>query len=177
MLAYALQYAAEISGLVLLAPAVYPEEEQFGASKTLIELPGLGDLIVRMSSPLIEREIKRNLERAFSPDEVPAQYLSLATGIWNRPEQIKALVQDESIFGPTAAELSRQYGEVRTPTVIVTGDSDLLVDPERHAHPLHLAIPHSRLVVLPATGHMLPHTRPEAVLDAVEFVRGQLCSR
>jgi pimeloyl-ACP methyl ester carboxylesterase len=172
-LSYALQYETEISGIALLAPATYPEKEQFAAPKALIEIPGLGDLILRMSKPIIDWEIRRNLERAFSPDEVPEEYLELATAIWNRPEQIKAIVQDEAVFNPTAEELSHRYSEVRVPTVIMTGDSDLLVNPERHAYPLHRAISHSRLIVLSGTGHMLPHTRPEAVLDAIEIVRSQ----
>lgn len=177
VLSYALQYETDVSGIVLLAPATYPEEEQFAATKALIEIPGLGDLILRMSSPIIDWEIRRNLERAFSPDEVPAEYLELATAVWNRPGQIKAIVQDEAVFGPTAEELSHRYGEVRAPTVIITGDSDLLVSPQRHAYPLHRAISHSQLIVLPETGHMLPHTRPEAVLDAIGIVSAQASVR
>lgn len=177
ILSYALQYETEISGIVLLAPAIYPEEEQFATQKALIEIPGLGDLIIKMSSPIIDWEIRRNLERAFSPDEVPKEYLELATAIWNRPGQIKAIVQDEAVFSPTAEKLSHRYTEVRVPTVIITGDSDLLVNPERHAYPLHRAISHSKLIVLPETGHMLPHTRPEAVLDAIEIVSAQVSSR
>jgi pimeloyl-ACP methyl ester carboxylesterase len=173
VLAYALQYEAEISAVVLLAPATYPEEERFDAQRVLVEIPGLGDLIIRMSSPFIEWEIRRNLERAFSPDEVPTDYLELATAIWNRPGQIKAIVQDESDFSPTALSLSHRYGEILVPTIIVTGDSDLLVKPELHAFPLHSTIKHSGLIVLNKTGHMLPHTRPEAVLEAVQIVRAQ----
>ena len=173
VLAYALKYWKEISGLVLLAPAAYPEEDQFATQKALIEIPGLGDLLLKVSSLFIGREIRQNLERAFSPDEVPAEYLELATLTWNRPGQIKAIVQDEANYSPAAEELSCRYNEIVTPTVIVTGDSDLEVNPERHAFPLHEAIKHSRLIVLPATGHMIPHTRVDAVLDAIEFVRAQ----
>jgi pimeloyl-ACP methyl ester carboxylesterase len=170
VLAYALQYETEASALMLLAPAAYPEEEQFAAPKALIEIPGLGELIIRMSSPIIDWEIRRTLERAFSPDAVPSAYLELATTLWNRPEQIKAIVKDESDFSPTAAALSRSYDRIRMPTVIMTGDSDQLVKPERHAYPLHRAISQSRLIVLPEAGHMLPQTRPEAVLAAIETV-------
>lgn len=168
ILAYALQDKTETSGLVLLAPATYPEEEQFAASKALVGIPGLGYLLIRMSSPLINWEIRRTLDRAFSPDEVPLEYLELATTIWNRPEQVKAIVEDEADFGLSAEGLSSRFGEIRSPTVIVTGDSDHLVKPEAHSFPLHKVIPHSRLVVLPGTGHMLPQTRPEAVLEAIE---------
>jgi pimeloyl-ACP methyl ester carboxylesterase len=175
VLSYALQYASTISAIVLLAPAVYPEEEQFAAQKALVEIPGLGDLIIRMSSPLIDWEIRRNLARAFSPDETPADYLELATTIWNRAEQIKAILQDEADFSLSATALSRRYDEIQTPTLIITGDSDLLVNPQKHAFPLHGAIARSKLIVLPQTGHMIPQTRPEAVLDALQIVSAE-CS-
>jgi len=174
VLHHVLRYPAEVSGIVLLAPAAYPEAEQFAVQKSLIELPGIGDIIIKVSSPFINKEISSNLERAFSPDEVPPAYLELATTTWNRPEQIKAIIQDEAIYNPAAEGLSRRYDKVQSPTIIVTGDSDREVDPERHAIPLHWEISHSELRVLPATGHMIPHTRPRAVLDAIESTKARI---
>jgi pimeloyl-ACP methyl ester carboxylesterase len=171
VLQYALRFPGEVSGLVLLAPAVYPDEEQFGFEKSLIEIPRIGNLILKMSSPFIDKEIRSNLVRAFAPDEVPADYLELATTIWNRPQQIKAVIQDEAIYNPTVKSLSARYDKIQTETIIVTGDSDKEVDPEKHAIPLHWEIAHSELRVLPATGHMIPHTRPRAVLDAIESIK------
>ncbi len=168
ILAYWLQYQTDTAGLVLLAPAIYPEGDEFTTSKALVGIPGLGYLLIRMSKPFINREIRRTLDRAFSPDEVPSAYLELATTVWNRPEQVRAIVEDEADFGLSAEGLTSRFGEIRAPTVIVTGDSDHLVKPEAHSFPLHKAIPHSRLVVLPGAGHMLPQTRPEAVLEAIE---------
>lgn len=174
VLHYALRFPTEVSGLVLLAPAVYAEEEQFGIEKSLIELPRIGDLILRVSSPFIDKEIRSNLARAFAPDEVPADYLALATTVWNRPGQIRAVIQDEAIYNPTVKSLSRRYDKIQTATIIVTGDSDREVNPERHAIPLHWEITHSELRVLPATGHMIPHTRPKAVLDAIESIKTRI---
>ncbi len=174
VLHYALRFPAEVSGLVLLAPAVYPEAEQFGVEKSLVEIPRIGDLILKVSSPFIDREIRSNLVRAFSPDDVPADYLELATTVWNRPGQIKAVIKDEAIYNVTAEALSRRYDKIQTETIIVTGDSDREVNPERHAIPLHWEIAHSELRMLPATGHMIPHTRPQAVLDAIESIKTRI---
>src|ERR1043165_903599 len=171
VLQYALRFPAETSGLVLLAPAVYPDEEQFGIEKSLVEIPRIGDLILKMSSPFIDKEIRSNLARAFAPDEVPADYLELATTVWNRPQQIKAVIHDEAIYNATVKSLSARYDKIQTETIIVTGDSDREVNPEKHAIPLHWEIAHSVLRVLPATGHMIPHTRPQAVLDAIESIK------
>jgi len=54
---------------------------------------------------------------------------------------------------------------------ILAGDSDL-IDPEKdNAERLHQAQPKSRLVLLPKTGHQIPFTRPQAVVDEIERVQ------
>ena len=162
-LSYALQFADEVAALVLLAPAAYSDEEEMYAAQRILQR----DLFIRASETFVRAEIKRNLERAFSPDTLPPDYLQAAEALWMRPSQVRAFMQDEYGYNPAVELLAPRYGKVRVPTVIVTGDSDELVNPERHAYPLHSEIGHSELVVLPAAGHMLPHTRPEAVVNAL----------
>jgi pimeloyl-ACP methyl ester carboxylesterase len=170
VLAYSLIYDADVSGAVLLAPAVYREAEQFTIERTIAEIPGLGDLILRLSSPVIDWEIRRDLDLAFAPAAIPEDYLALATTVWNNPAQIKAIMHDEAEFNPAVERFSPRYDSVRAPVVIVTGDSDKLVKAENHAVPLHKAISHSALCVLPGTGHMVPHTRPESVFEAIRLI-------
>jgi pimeloyl-ACP methyl ester carboxylesterase len=167
-LAYALAYEPEVAALVLLAPAVYPEPPAYGAGNMLLAVPLLSTLLIRLSGAHIGREIERNLHKAFAPDPLPADYLHSALASWSRTAQVKATVQDEMNYSPATHALSARYNAVGVPTVIMTGDADQLVDPVRHAYPLHRALPHAELIVLPATGHMLPHTRTQAVLAAIE---------
>ena len=54
--------------------------------------------------------------------------------------------------------------------MIVTGDSDLIVPAKENARRLHEALPKSHLNVLPATGHQIPFTRPQAVVDAIDHI-------
>lgn len=166
-LSYALQFPEEVSALVLLAPAVFHEEEMYTAQMILVELPVLSDLIIRASETFVRSEIKRNLVRAFSPEAVPEDYLNVAEEVWSKPAQVRAFMQDEYGYNPSVDLLSTRYGKVSTPTVIVTGDADALVKPEQHAYPLHRVIEQSELVVIPDAGHMLPHTRSRKVIEAV----------
>ncbi|HEX3559003.1 MAG TPA: alpha/beta hydrolase [Pyrinomonadaceae bacterium] len=167
-LSYALQFAEEVAALVLLAPAAYQDEDEtYAAQRILVEIPVLSDLFIRASDAFIRGEIKRNLERAFSPDQLPLEYLRAAESLWTRPSQVRAFMQDEYGYNPAVGLLAPRYNKVSVPTVIVTGDADALVNPERHAYPLHSEMRDSELVVLPAAGHMLPHTRPEAVVNAL----------
>jgi pimeloyl-ACP methyl ester carboxylesterase len=173
-LAYALQFPEEVGALVLLAPAAYPEEDIYAAQRVLFEIPVLSDLFIRASDTFIRAEIKRNLERAFSPDALPPEYLQVAESLWSRPSQVRAFMQDEYGYNPAVELLAPRYDKVRVPTLIVTGDSDELVKPERHAYPLHRSMGHSGLSVIPAAGHMLPHTRPEAVVKAIRSASGEV---
>src|SRR5437763_5918755 len=166
-LSYALEFDEDVAALVLLAPAVYREEEMYAAQRLLVEISLRSDVLIRASEAFVRAEIRRNLAVAFSPDEVPRDYLRAAESLWTRPSQVRAFMQDEYGYNPSVGLLAHRYERVRVPTVIVTGDSDALVNPERHAYPLHSAVEHSELTVLPAAGHMLPHTRPEAVVSAL----------
>lgn len=166
-LAYALQFPEDTAALVLLAPAVYREEDVYAAQRILVEIPVLSDLFIRASDTFIRAEIKRNLERAFSPDKLPLEYLRVAEAFWSRPSQVRAFMQDEYGYNPAVESLSRRYDKIRVPVTIITGDADELVKPERHAYPLHCSMEHSGLTVIPAAGHMLPHTRPKEVINAI----------
>lgn len=77
---------------------------------------------------------------------------------------------DDALLNESLPKLSPRYSELNIPTAIVTGDSDLLVPAEENAHRLSEALPNSHLTVLPNTGHQIPFTRPEAVVDAIDYV-------
>lgn len=170
-LSYALQYPEELAGLVLLAPAVYEGESEIPLLSVLPQLPLLGELAASVGASAIGRRIiERGLAQAFAPETVPPDYLEVALKFWTRPSQVKAYVEDEWIFNLGVTALSARYPTLRSPLVIVTGDADSLVNPNHNAYPLHHAIPHSSLIVLPGAGHQLPHTRPGDVLDAIRAV-------
>jgi pimeloyl-ACP methyl ester carboxylesterase len=47
--------------------------------------------------------------------------------------------------------MSKKYGEINVPVVIVTGDQDKIVAPDQNAHVLHAAIPQSHLIEIKDT--------------------------
>jgi len=170
VLAYALQFPQDTSGVVLLAPAAYPEKEGTGLARTLARVPLVGDLLLLTSRPLVRREIKHGLEEAFAPARVPPHYLKQAESLWARTGEVKAALRDEATLNASLAALGPKYDSIRLPVVIVTGDSDLIVNPRTNAYALHRAVKSSKLVVLRRTGHEIQLTQPQAVLDAVGMV-------
>ena len=168
-LAAALKYEDELSGLVLLAPAAYPSDSNEWWT-VVPHIPWLGNLLVKMFAPLIGRGIVRaSLKEAYHPEPVQENYLRSAAVLWTRPEQVKACAADDRSLNDSLKVLSERYAEIRLPVVIVAGDSDLLLEPNSQSRRLHQTISGSELVVLQRTGHQIPQTRPESVINAIEL--------
>lgn len=169
-LAYALLYPHDIAALVLLAPAAYADHHHDAPLGLLLRLPVLSDVCIVMLKPILgSRLLKKNLKDAFSPDPVPEDYLKSATAFWLDRKRIKAFVKDDTMTDSSLQKLSPQYQKIHAPVIIVTGDSDLAVSPQRNAFNLHKTIANSELVVIPHAGHQIPETHPEAVLRAVDM--------
>lgn len=70
----------------------------------------------------------------------------------------------------TREAVAEQLGEIRHPTLIIAGENDIAITPDRSVR-MHERIPDSRMITIPRTGHMSPVEEPEAVTEAlVEFL-------
>jgi pimeloyl-ACP methyl ester carboxylesterase len=87
-----------------------------------------------------------------------------------RPKHVKAYSVDDALLNYSLPKLSLRYPEIRVPVVIVTGDSDLIVPSEENSHRLHGSLPASKLTILPRTGHQIPFSRADAVVEAIDHV-------
>jgi pimeloyl-ACP methyl ester carboxylesterase len=170
-LAYALLYPHDISALVLLAPAAYSDHREDAPAEFLLRrVPLFSDLCIALFKPILARKLlKKSLKDAFSPDPVPADYLKYAATVWLDRKHLKAFIQDDVMVDSSLHKLSPQYQKIHAPVVIVTGDSDLAVSPQKNAFSLHKVIAKSELVVIPHAGHQIPEMHPEAVLRAVNM--------
>ena len=169
-LAAAVAYGSDLSGLVLLAPAAYPSVAVEWWSH-LPRVPLLGKFLAKTITPFVGRAVvKGGLKDAYYPQDMHDDYAERSTRMWMHPERIHAWANDEKTLRASLTSLSQRYSDIDLPVVIVTGDSDRVLDPEQHAYPLHETIKTSKLVVLPQTGHQLPQTQPDAVVAAIDQV-------
>ena len=169
-LAMALDGQQDLTGLVLLAPAAYPGDPAQWWT-VLPHIPIMGNFFLKTLTPLLGRWIVRDsLKEAYHPQAVQEDYAHAAEELWTRPQQILACASDDRSLDASLKSLSERYSELRLPVVIVTGDSDLLVRPEEHACRLHSSISSSQLIRLENTGHQIPQTRPESVIEAIEMI-------
>jgi pimeloyl-ACP methyl ester carboxylesterase len=170
-LSYALEFQEDAAGLILLAPAAYESDDGVSFLTKLPALPVIGDLINFIFTPLLGASVVReDLQKAFSPDPVPKNYLRHVLAEWTRPRKVKWYSVDDALLNTSLPTFTERYGKIRIPVVIITGDSDLIVPARENAYRLYEALPHAELVVLEKTGHQIPFTRPDAVVDAIDRV-------
>ena len=65
-----------------------------------------------------------------------------------------------------------RVAEVAAPTLVLTGDRDVVVDP-RNSELLASRIPGARLEVLPGTGHLFFWEEPERFVEVVKEFLGE----
>jgi pimeloyl-ACP methyl ester carboxylesterase len=169
-LAYALDYPNEIGGLLLLSPLAAPWRSGLRVYAQLGDAPGLGPFLAyTLAMPAARLSLDRLLWRAFAPQAPPADYVERASILLAlRPATAMANSQDLARFNSLAGALLARYPTIATPTVIITGNSDHLISPQRQARLVAGRIPQARLVVLPGVGHMPHHAQPDQVVDAIE---------
>jgi pimeloyl-ACP methyl ester carboxylesterase len=168
-LSYALEYQEELCGLVLLGGLAF----ETTAAKPichLAQVPLLGTSVAHLYKVTGKKQVKRQLQDAFSPENTPNAYEKEFLSSMFRVGQLKAAARDEVMLNQSLRRISSQYSKIKLPVLILTGDRDRVVAPEEHSYPLHKAIPHSRLIVLKNAGHQLHFTRQQEVMQAIDSV-------
>ena len=78
----------------------------------------------------------------------------------------------EHTISQRAEDLVPRLQEIRVPVLVITGDDDRIVPPDRSADLVN-HLPDARLVVIPQCGHLPHEERPVEFMDAVaDFLRG-----
>lgn len=168
-LAWALQARHEVAGLVLLAGYYFPGARLDAVLVAPAATPVLGDLLTHtISPPLTQMTLPSTLRAMFAPRRVPVRFQHLfPQALIPRPKQIGAMAEEGAIMVPAAAALRRHYGDVRCPSIVMTGDGDRIVAPEDQSVRLAQELDDAELRLVPRAGHMLHHAVPGEVADAI----------
>jgi pimeloyl-ACP methyl ester carboxylesterase len=171
-LVYAINYPKEVAALVLVAPAIYESQDGTSLLTDLPAAPVIGNAANSVLTPLFGASMVRSeLKKAFSPDPVPESYLQSVLPEWTDQKKVKWYSIDDASLNDCLRKFSPRYPEISVPVSILAGDSDLCVSEKDNAERLHLALPKSNLIVLTKTGHEIPFTRSQAVVDEIERVQ------
>ena len=131
-------------------------------------VPVIGDVMRYTITPVLARlmwpMLVRNLVR---PAPTPEHFKKMPRALILAPRRLRASAEEAAMMVPAAAALKNRYADVKVPLLIVTGDGDHVVKFEDQSRRLHKLLPNSRLVVLEGVGHMVHHTKPGKMSEAI----------
>ncbi|WP_273591770.1 alpha/beta fold hydrolase [Caballeronia novacaledonica] len=164
----AVEFPANVRGLILVSGYYYPSARLDAAISAPAAIPLLGDAMRYTVSPVNARLLlKRTAEAMFAPIPLPQNiFAAMPRDMLSRPQQIRAEAEDAAFMIPAAARLHKRYPALRMPVAIFGGADDKIVDVEVHSVRLHEDVQHSTLSVLPGAGHMVHY----AVFEEIELV-------
>jgi pimeloyl-ACP methyl ester carboxylesterase len=89
-----------------------------------------------------------------------------------RPREFIANARDLATLKAAVAEQAPRYGDIRVPTVVISGERDETVSTSRHSRPFAKAVPGAKLIVLSDVGHMVQNAVPDLVISEIEAMIG-----
>ena len=175
----ALDYPNRVAGLVMLAPAAYPWPGGVGWYNNLVTTPVIGPLLAyTITLPLGSLVAERGARGVFLPQLMPENFMrDSATPLLLRPREFLANARDLVTLRAAMAEQSPRYGDIRAPVVIIAGEKDKTVSTHIHSQPFAAAVPGTKLIVLPDTGHMIQIAAPDLVIAELEAMIEKLAHR
>jgi pimeloyl-ACP methyl ester carboxylesterase len=171
----ALDYPQRVAGLVMLAPVAYPWRGGVGWYNKVVAMPVIGPLLAyTITLPLGCLLAEPGARGVFLPQAMPRDYVrKSATLLLLRPREFLANARDLVTLKAAVAEQAPRYADIRTPTVVITGDSDDTVSPNIHSRPFAAAVPGAKLIVLPGVGHMVQNAAPALVEHEIDGMIGR----
>jgi pimeloyl-ACP methyl ester carboxylesterase len=174
-LAMALDHPEDVAALVLVSGYYFPTARADVALFSPPAIPVAGDVLRHTLSPVAARAMAPAVFKTlFSPQEVPEVMTRWPIGLASRPSQLRAAAADTAFMVPAAAELSKRYGELALPLVIVAGDGDKIADFRSQSAALHKAVAGSELIILEGVGHMAHYADPARLVAAIDRAAQQV---
>jgi pimeloyl-ACP methyl ester carboxylesterase len=168
---FALDYPQRVAGVVLIAPPSHPRLRRTVVwTYAAFAMPLAGWLFARtLALPFGALFLSSGMGAAFLPQRPPRGYLQrTAALLLLRPAAFLANARDVAGLKTFLARQVARYGSLSAPTVIITGDRDIIVSPQHHSVALTAAVPGAKLVVLPGLGHMLHHAAADRIIAIIE---------
>jgi pimeloyl-ACP methyl ester carboxylesterase len=175
----ALDCPGRVAGLVMLAPVAYPWPGGVGRYNRAATTPVIGPLLAyTVTLPLGTLLTGSGARGVFLPQIMPKGWVNrTATPLLLRPREFLANARDLVTLKAAVAAQAPRYGEIRAPTVVITGDADKTVSTNIHARPFAAAVAGAKLIVLPGVGHMIQNAVPELVVSEIEAMIGAITHR
>lgn len=173
-LALAERHPALVAHLVLVAPLAYPEPRLIEHSMLAPRsIPFLGPQFARFAEfTQLDRPMVDLLHQVmFAPARVPATWkVTYPYSTILKAQTMVAEAEDAASMLPMSPAGTVNMRSILTPTQVLTGTSDRVVEDERQAKTLARQLPNGSLIEVEAAGHMLHHSHSELVIRALQAV-------
>lgn len=170
-LAMGLDHREATAGLVLLSGYYYGTARPDVLPSSIPALPLLGDLIANTTAPLTGLLIgPAAVKASFAPAQISEKFVSFPKAMGLRPSQMRATAADTAMMIPGAIALSKRYGELDLPVIIMAGQGDLIAHVGRHGERLVGEVKGAELRIVPEQGHLFHYEVPEQVVTAIADV-------
>ena len=170
----AIDYPQRIAGLVMLAPVTHPWDGGVGWYNALVAKPVIGPLLAyTITLPLGYFLLAPGARAVFLPQVMPDDFVAdTATPLLLRPREFLANARDLVRLKQAVREQVSRYGEISTPTVVISGDVDKTVSTNIHSRPFAATVANAKLIVLPGVGHMVQNVATDLVIGEIEAIAG-----
>lgn len=171
-LAMAERHPRRVANLVLVAPLAFPEprliEHSLLAPRSI---PFFGPQFARFAEFIqLDRQMVDLLHHVmFAPALVPDGWKSTYPyRMILNAQTIVAEAEDAASMLPMSPAGTFDMRKIMTPTQVLTGTSDRVVEDERQAKTLARQLPWGSLIEVEGAGHMLHHSHPDQVVRSIE---------
>ena len=111
----------------------------------------------------------------FLPQLMPQDFVAnTATLLLLRPREFLANARDLVKLKTAVTEQAPRYGDIRVPTLVISGELDKTVTTNIHSRPFAKTAHDVKLIVLPNVGHMIQNAAPDLVIQEIESMIGKL---
>jgi pimeloyl-ACP methyl ester carboxylesterase len=174
--AFGLEQAAKTRGLVFVSAVSHPWPG--GATSwyySLAAVPAVGRLFAEtVVYPAGALRMAAATECVFAPNAVPEAYSEEASiSLVLRPRAFRSNAIDVAGLYGHVLEAAKRYGEIKVPTVVISGDSDAVVYEEVHSIGLARDIPSAELIWVKNLGHKPDWIARALVVASIEKVAGR----
>lgn len=173
--AFAVRHPEKVTGLVFLSPAVYPWPSGIAWYYDVARTPIIGHVFSALVvPPLGLASIKAAAKAVFAPNPLPNGYIEKTHALQAiSPGRFRHNAQEIAALSDWAKVASRDYRDIKAPTVIITGDADEIVSPQIHSRRLARDIRGSELIVVHNLGHKPDFVANDLAVAAIEWVAGR----
>lgn len=171
-LAMAERHPRLVAHLVLVAPLAYPEPRLIEHSMLAPRaIPFLGPQFAKFAEfTQLDRPMIDLLHHVmFAPAPVPTEWKATYpyVSILNA-KTIVAEAEDAASMLPMSSAGTLDMRNITTPTQVLTGTLDRVVEDERQAKALARQLPYASLIEVEGAGHMLHHSHPDHLTRSIE---------